>query len=264
MNRAQFAVIVFGLVLASFAVLFPYWSSGAIPWKLSYWEQVDYRGWSVTVPSTRACLFTGPKKPTPSQPNARITHFSPKLQIAQLITEVSFIAALTALLVWMLRTSPIVTKSAGKRDMFLAHAALALYIFSLALPAINYAATPIVGWQAVRLSFIGAPAVLGFQHEKGQADACLIGAFANLLFVSAYVTLLARPYLPITRPSVGSRTYKASVFMACVAAAGTLGVLVPLAFGSESFRVSIGYMLWVGSAALLVFAARRLSISDLT
>ena len=97
-----------------------------------------------------------------------------------------------------------------------------------------------------------------------KADACLIGAFANLLFVSAYVALLARPYLPITRPSVGSRTYKASVFMACVAAAGTLGVLVPLAFGSESFRVSIGYMLWVGSAALLVFAARRLSISDLT
>ena len=112
-------------------------------------------------------------------------------------------------------------------------------------------------FRSAGLSFVGAIAFLSFRGsslEQGQAPACLIGALANLLFVSVYLALLARSYLRWTKPR-----YKACSLMASLAAAGTVGVLVPLTLGSEKFTVSIGYVLWVGAATLLAMAAHRLS-----
>lgn len=149
------------------------------------------------------------------------------------------------------------TNTHRQKGTILVHAAMGLYIVSLALPAITIAATQTLGWRAVCLSFEGACMIFGSQLERGQAPACLIGALANLLFVSTYFALLVRRYLPVTWP-----TYEASAFMARLAAAGTLGVLIPLAFGSEEFSVSIGYFLWVGAATLLTFAARHLRIAE--
>mgnify|MGYP001561264676 CR=1 FL=1 len=47
-----------------------------------------------------------------------------------------------------------------------------------------------------------------------------------------------------------------------LATAGTVGVLIPLTYGAEKFSVSIGYVLWVGAATLLAFAAHRLSTAE--
>ena len=258
MNRLQFIVLAIGLLLVVLAVLFPSWGG------LNYGEErTDSSGgssWSAkSVRGGRFFLFSGPQEPRPSEPGAIITGFSPKLRMIQLITEAFLISAATAFLVWMLRTSPIVSGTHRREGMILVHVALLLYIVSLPLPAIDIAATPVSGRQAAYLSFRGASIAArniftsdGRRLGRGQTAACLMGAFANLLFASAYVALLARRHSPVRWP-----TYRACALMAGLAAGGTVGVLIPLMFGSEQFTVSIGYVLWVGAATLLAFAACR-------
>lgn len=253
MNRGQGIVTVFGLVVAGLAILFPPWDN------LSYWEEIAEpsgvsSGSAVSVRGARHFVFTGPPAPQPSQPGAQISRYSPQPQIARLAIEVSFAMALTIFLVWVVRTPPEMTGRRRPEGMMLVHAAMLLYLVALPLPAITIAATPISGWQAALFSLIGARAVFGSQLERGQAPSCLIGAVTNFLFVSTSLALVANRYLTFSRP----RSVICSL-MACLAAAGTIGVLVPLTFGIEKFGISIGYAVWVGSAGLLAIAARRLS-----
>jgi hypothetical protein len=226
---------------------------------LSYWEETaDAWGGSsgpVSVKNRRCFVLTGPAQPVGSTGNVRITRYSPEVRWSQVATEATFLAALTAFLVWTLGVSRKRVKSGLRSGGLLAQIALLVYMVSLPLPAIEIAATPATGWQAFMLSFLGAWSAVthgGSGLERGQASACLIGAGTNLLFALSHIGLTVCPFLPADR-----RPNRQCTLMACLAAAGTLGSLIPLMFGSEDFSVSIGYVLWVVSAAILALAAVR-------
>ena len=133
----------------------------------------------------------------------------------------------------------------------LIHAALALFVVSLFLPALRIAGDLIVGRTALFLSFYGS--VYGFfdSPEAGQWPACLLGALANLLFVFCYGSLVLRCHFQ------RGLTYTSCKAVALSTCALMLAVHVPLWFGSEEYSIHIGHIVWVASSALLAIAAHK-------
>jgi len=92
-----------------------------------------------------------------------------------------------------------------RKPILLLHAALGLYLLSMVLPALNFDARPMAGWRLAALSITGiALSVfeprIALELEYGQAPAYVLGALANVSFVCAYFTMLARRYLVIDQP----------------------------------------------------------------
>jgi len=132
----------------------------------------------------------------------------------------------------------------------------------MVLPALNFDASPMAGWRLAALSITGIALFvfeprIALELKDGQALACVLGALANLLFVCAYFAMLARRYLVIDQPS-----YAGCKLLAWLAVAATLGALIPLTIG-DKVSVSIGYVLWVGSATMLAFATIYVSRTEM-
>lgn len=153
-----------------------------------------------------------------------------------------------------------------KVTMRVVHIALGVYLLSMALPAIRENDTVIIGFMAAYFSVFGIPGTILHVLINAQATAILLGGLANGLFVFTYFALLLRRYSRIPRPS-----YTTCARTALAAFVIAVGSIIPLLFVTEThttvlgidsvtettYRISVGFYVWAGSAALLAYHLHR-------
>ena len=164
-------------------------------------------------------------------------------------------------------------KPMNKVTMRVVHTALGIYLVSMALPAIWDNDSVMIGFVAAYFSVFGIPSAIPHVFSDGQATAILLGGLANVLLVFTYFALLLRRYSRITRPA-----YTTCARTALVAFATAVGSIIPLLFVTEThttilgidsvtettYRISVGFYVWSGSAALLAYHLHRQTTSAKT
>jgi hypothetical protein len=150
--------------------------------------------------------------------------------------------------------------------MRVAHAAIGIYLVSMALPAIWDNDSVIIGFMAAYFSVFGIPSAIPHVFDGGESTAIVLGGFANGLFVFTYFALLLRRYSSITRPA-----QKTCAITASTALVAAVTSIIPLLFVTETsttilgietvtettYRTTIGFYVWAGAVALLTFHSLR-------
>jgi len=149
-----------------------------------------------------------------------------------------------------------------KPTLRVAHVALGIYLVSMALPAIWDNDDVMIGLMAAYFSVFGFPSAIPHVFSGGEPTAIVLGGLANGLFVFTYIAMLLRRNSKFTRPG-----YKTCAITASIAFVAAVTSIIPLLFITETrttilgietvteqtYRISIGFYVWAGALALLVY-----------